>query len=145
MLTVWILYFHAITGLPHTHALCMTQDVHGTLCKNAPRTFLRPRQFPPSRGVGHFPLPSPSSAKSDLPLTCTKLVAAVDRLGSGVWISGSWFNSRGNVLGGGENCPDRGNVRGICLRGRKSYSPRLSEPVLPAEYETMDTYLHHLV
>ena len=27
MLTVWILYFHAITGLPHTHALCMTQDV----------------------------------------------------------------------------------------------------------------------
>ena len=27
MLTVWILYFHAITGLPHTHALCMTKDV----------------------------------------------------------------------------------------------------------------------
>jgi len=23
MLTVWILYFNAITGLPHTHALCM--------------------------------------------------------------------------------------------------------------------------
>jgi len=23
MLTVWILYFHAITGLPHNHALCM--------------------------------------------------------------------------------------------------------------------------
>jgi len=22
-----MLYFHAITGLPHTHALCMTQDV----------------------------------------------------------------------------------------------------------------------
>jgi len=27
MLTVWMLYFHAITGLPHTYALCMTQDV----------------------------------------------------------------------------------------------------------------------
>ena len=29
MLIVWILYFHAITGLPlpHTHALCMTQDM----------------------------------------------------------------------------------------------------------------------
>ena len=27
MLTVRILYFHAITWLPHTHALCMTQDV----------------------------------------------------------------------------------------------------------------------
>ena len=26
-LTVRILHFHAITGLPHTHALCMTQDV----------------------------------------------------------------------------------------------------------------------
>ena len=27
LLTVWILYFHAITWLPHTHALCMTQNV----------------------------------------------------------------------------------------------------------------------
>ena len=27
MLTAWILYFHAITGLPLTHALCITQDV----------------------------------------------------------------------------------------------------------------------
>ena len=27
MLTLWILYFRAIMGLPHTHALCTTQDV----------------------------------------------------------------------------------------------------------------------
>ena len=37
MLTIWILYFRAVMGLPHTHALCMThstQDRRGTLCKN---------------------------------------------------------------------------------------------------------------
>jgi len=34
MLTVWILYFHAITGLPHTHQLCTVLG-RGTLCKNA--------------------------------------------------------------------------------------------------------------
>ena len=47
-LTVRILHFHAITGLPHTHALCMTQDVvryvkmpSGSQVRDVPEIILR--------------------------------------------------------------------------------------------------------